>query len=217
MVEARILNHNLSQNCGDAISMRYFIAAIFISFTIMASINFETNGKVLPLPNQILKINLFALEKFSPQSTVQKTEIIKKERQQKFIDNHHAHSNFNEEKIERKELLKKQMAQNSIPTSGIGQETAKIIHQANYKLQTPVQYPNTALNQGWQGIVTLHVEVLKDGLVKDIKIAQTSGYVILDKAALRAVQKWQFNPTVIDGKAINSLVEVPVRFTINQS
>ncbi len=77
-------------------------------------------------------------------------------------------------------------------------------------------YPEFARQQGWEGAVILNVWVDKDGNVSKAKIERSSGYGILDSAALDAVKKWQFLPAKIGNLSFASKVRVPVRFILEE-
>ncbi|MDI6725490.1 MAG: TonB family protein, partial [Smithellaceae bacterium] len=53
-------------------------------------------------------------------------------------------------------------------------------------------YPSLARQRGYEGVVVLAVEVLATGAIGNIKLKKTSGYVMLDQAALEAVRSWRF-------------------------
>lgn len=94
------------------------------------------------------------------------------------------------------------------------QDSATVIREANYRKQTAPVYPRLALRRGIEGVVELHVEVLPSGLPDEIQIALSSGFSMLDMAALSAVKQWEFEPTQVGGKPVASWVRVPVRFVI---
>ena len=82
--------------------------------------------------------------------------------------------------------------------------------------QTPLpSYPAAAREQGLEGLVVLNVEVLKSGRVGEVHVAVSSGARALDQAALEAVKRWTFAPARQGGRPVDSLVEVPVKFTLN--
>ena len=58
------------------------------------------------------------------------------------------------------------------------------------------------------------VEVGADGRAEDVTVAQSSGHLMLDAAAVEAVRRWRFAPAELGGMAIASRVEVPVRFSL---
>ncbi len=103
-----------------------------------------------------------------------------------------------------------------IPNSDPGKQASTVIHEANYRKQTPPTYPRRALELGQEGMVTLHAEVTPAGLPRELKVAKSSGHRLLDMAALAAVKKWEFEPTNVNGNTITSWVRVPVRFVIQQ-
>lgn len=50
-------------------------------------------------------------------------------------------------------------------------------------------YPKSAQRKNWQGLVILRFIIEKDGLIKHISISQSSGYSVLDNAAVKALEK----------------------------
>ena len=93
-------------------------------------------------------------------------------------------------------------------------ELGNMILEAKYRKQTAPIYPSRALELGYQGNVTLHAKIMPSGMPGELKVVKSSGYSLLDKAALAAVKKWEFEPTHINGNAIVSWVRVPVNFVI---
>ena len=83
-----------------------------------------------------------------------------------------------------------------------------------YRLNPPPKYPRIARRRGYQGQVILEVLVDLEGKVVDLKIHQSSGYSILDKAALKSVRNWRFEPARRGRKPIEMWVRVPLRFQI---
>jgi len=49
-------------------------------------------------------------------------------------------------------------------------------------------YPAIARRKGWQGIVKLELHIEADGSITDLQLAETSGYSILDRAAMQCLQ-----------------------------
>jgi protein TonB len=96
-----------------------------------------------------------------------------------------------------------------------GQSNATVIHEANYRRRTAPSYPRRAYELGQQGIVTLAALVSPNGKTGQLKIEHSSGHRLLDRAAMAAVKKWEFEPLIQDGKKVSSWVRVPVKFVIN--
>lgn len=76
-------------------------------------------------------------------------------------------------------------------------------------------YPRLARRQGWEGVVRVRVQVAADGQVLAASVARSSGYEVLDEAALAAVRGWRFRPARdAQGRPRADMVEVPVRFRL---
>lgn len=73
-------------------------------------------------------------------------------------------------------------------------------------------YPPSALRRNEGGTVLLRVAVGSDGTPTDIDVVQRSGSRDLDRAAINAVNKWQFRPATRNGRPVASTVQVPVEF-----
>jgi periplasmic protein TonB len=62
-----------------------------------------------------------------------------------------------------------------------------------------------------QGIVQLLLVVGKDGRTYDIRVAQTLG-MGLDEKAIEAVSQWRFKPATLNGQAVATRIMVEVQF-----
>jgi protein TonB len=65
--------------------------------------------------------------------------------------------------------------------------------------------------------VVLDVEVLSEGKAGDVKLHQSSGYDILDNAALQTVKTWRFTPARRFGQAVTQRFLVPIKFSLEDS
>lgn len=106
-----------------------------------------------------------------------------------------------------------------LPTPGrlLLDETAKLNGgrtRVRYLESARPPYPRRAREMGWQGTVTLRVEVNSDGTVEEVSVRRTSGYPSLDEAALTAVQEWRFAPLTDGAFSMPAVVDVPVRFDL---
>jgi len=90
-----------------------------------------------------------------------------------------------------------------------------IVNMAELSAPPPV-YPPEAVHLKEEGTVLLLVLVGKDGLAKDIKVSQTSGFPLLDKEAIRTVSHWTFRPKTIDGVPVYGYAGIPVSFNLNK-
>lgn len=79
---------------------------------------------------------------------------------------------------------------------------------------TQPTYPAAALRNGVQGSVTARLQVAPSGEVTDASIVARNGQRDrdLDRAVLTTVRGWKFEPAIRDGRAIASVVNVPVDF-----
>jgi protein TonB len=86
--------------------------------------------------------------------------------------------------------------------------------QPKYKENPPPLYPKIARRRGYEGRTVLRVEVLESGRVGQLEIATSSGFDVLDNAALESVKGWSFFPGTRNGNKIRQWVMVPVRFSL---
>lgn len=56
----------------------------------------------------------------------------------------------------------------------------------------PPEYPERAQVMGWEGEVTLRLEIQSTGDVREAVVQRSSGFSILDDAALRAAKGWRW-------------------------
>lgn len=75
-------------------------------------------------------------------------------------------------------------------------------------------YPEVARREGQEGLVVLVVRVDKTGHPTSVVIKQSSKFPLLDEAATSAVTRWRFAPARAGGLPMESTVEVPIRFRL---
>jgi protein TonB len=83
-----------------------------------------------------------------------------------------------------------------------------------YRENPTPRYPRMAKRRGYEGTVLLEVLVNREGKVKELRIFHSSGYPVLDKAALSAVKKWVFESGKRGDESIEMWVKIPVRFQL---
>jgi protein TonB len=64
------------------------------------------------------------------------------------------------------------------------------------------QYPLHALERGIEGWVEVRFTISAAGTVKDPEVTASEPGSMFDRAALRAIRRWKYNPMVVDGKAV---------------
>jgi periplasmic protein TonB len=86
--------------------------------------------------------------------------------------------------------------------------------EPDYLRNPPPSYPRESRRLREQGVVLLTVSISRDGEVKGLSLKHGSGFSRLDESALVAVKSWRFKPALLAGIAIDSEVEVPIRFAL---
>ena len=69
-------------------------------------------------------------------------------------------------------------------------------------VRVPPQYPERALQRGIEGRVLIEFTISRSGSVKDAKVIAYEPSTIFNKAALKAVKQWKYNPKIVNGKAV---------------
>jgi TonB family protein len=83
--------------------------------------------------------------------------------------------------------------------------------------QTKPEYPLVARQRGWQGSVTLRLELLANGTVGEVEVAQSSGHAVLDTAAQEAAKTWTHKPAQHNDVPVTRWVSLTVNFTLDQT
>lgn len=95
------------------------------------------------------------------------------------------------------------------------QEELLITREIQLRSQpTPPIYPEQARRKKQEGLVLVRAHVDSQGATKEVKVAQSSGFSLLDEAALQAVMQWAFVPATQNKKAISAWIEVPIDFKL---
>ena len=75
-------------------------------------------------------------------------------------------------------------------------------------------YPAAALRAGASGEVVLRIEVDDRGRPAEVSVVSSSRNRDLDRAALRAVRRWRFEPALRDGQPVPGTVQQSIRFDV---
>ena len=81
----------------------------------------------------------------------------------------------------------------------------------------PPEYPKRARRRGYEGRVVIRAIVTPMGTVNSTEMVQSSGHDILDRAAIRAVRRWRFQPATRDGKPVVGTIDVPISFWLKDT
>jgi protein TonB len=69
-------------------------------------------------------------------------------------------------------------------------------------VRVPPQYPERAQQRGIEGRVLVEFTISKSGSVKDAKVIAYEPSQIFNKAAIKAILQWKYNPKIENGKAV---------------
>jgi len=83
-------------------------------------------------------------------------------------------------------------------------------------LRIPPIYPQQALNQGIEGIVTVEFTIATDGSVKDPKIVKARPEKVFDDAVLQAIRKWKYPPEIENGKPVEIRARIDIPFVLEE-
>lgn len=86
---------------------------------------------------------------------------------------------------------------------------------ADYLHNPAPQYPEIAMDRGWEGKVLMKVHVLPDGHPDSVSVIKSSGQQVLDDAAVKTVNKWSFVPAKRGDTPIAGWVTVPITFNLS--
>jgi len=106
--------------------------------------------------------------------------------------------------------------QNASPPSPV-QLDAEPDYRADYLNNPRPPYPMVARRMGYNGKVILNVEVLAEGKAGQVLLHQSSGYAILDNAALQTVKTWKFSPAKHFGQPVTQWFLVPIKFSLEDN
>ncbi len=85
-------------------------------------------------------------------------------------------------------------------------QAARLVHEV------APSYPPIARQARISGTVTLSATIAPDGTVKNLRVM--SGNPLLVESAVSAVKQWTYKPTFLNGKPVQVLTEVDVKFTL---
>ncbi len=87
----------------------------------------------------------------------------------------------------------------------------------SYFRNPPPVYPRAAREQGEEGTVVVEARVLSSGRCGQVNVIGSSGFPLLDEAAVRAVRAWVFRPATRWRKPVAFWVEIPITFRLIDS
>ncbi|MBL6621910.1 MAG: energy transducer TonB [Rickettsiales bacterium] len=116
-------------------------------------------------------------------------------------------------KIEKTKIIKNKKTIKKAITKQQNQKKNTIPTIENNKLngkKTPPSYPKRSLRLKQEGKVILKALINNEGYVIKIELSESSGYKLLDNAAIDAVRSWKYNSKELT----NYWVIIPIEFII---
>lgn len=78
-------------------------------------------------------------------------------------------------------------------------------------------YPRVAIRMGMEGLVVVDVQVNADGRAAAVRLRQSSGYDLLDEAALAMARDARFTPATLDGQPVTDWLNgLRIRFALER-
>jgi len=108
--------------------------------------------------------------------------------------------------------------QNDIRLKQSAHSKSGVMVKANpdyYQNPSP-KYPELAKQMHQEGLVMLAVDVDREGVPIKVEIKQSSGFRLLDQAAVQAVSHWKFQPGSVGNIPVESTVIIPIRFRLEK-
>jgi protein TonB len=81
-------------------------------------------------------------------------------------------------------------------------------------LRIPPVYPYRARSRNLEGHVTLQFMVRTDGGVEQVEVVESEPAAVFSSAAVKAVERWRFEPGTRQGQVVPVRVQVTLRFDI---
>jgi len=79
------------------------------------------------------------------------------------------------------------------------------------------EYPPRALSRGIEGYVIVQFTITATGLVRDVTVVDAKPKGMFDQAAVRAVERWRYNPKVEEGVAVERVgVQTMLTFKLEE-
>ena len=93
-----------------------------------------------------------------------------------------------------------------------------VVHDPKFmRRPSPPTYPARAVELDQQGVVFIRALVTVPGKPEKTVVWQSSGFPLLDSAAMAAVSRWEFEPLRRAGEVRPAWVQIPVKFRLNQT
>jgi protein TonB len=91
----------------------------------------------------------------------------------------------------------------------LGNQIVPAMKDDRFRNRPPI-YPTDAQTLGQNGTVVVLIHVSENGVATGADVVESSGFEVLDRAAVTAVLKWHFRPAMRDGRTV--AFDMPFRF-----
>jgi protein TonB len=81
-------------------------------------------------------------------------------------------------------------------------------------LQKSPDYPPLAKKAGKSGKVVLQMKIGSDGRVSDVEVVSAEPEGLFETAAIEAIEKWRFQPAMVGGERVATIVKIPLKFEL---
>jgi len=88
-----------------------------------------------------------------------------------------------------------------------------IVQPKGIRMPQP-NYPEASRKRGEEGDVLLKVEVLVNGRVGQAEVEESSGFALLDEAALRTIRNWRFTTALKGREEVACWINIPIKFKL---
>ncbi|SON53402.1 energy transducer TonB [Vibrio tapetis] len=116
------------------------------------------------------------------------------------------------------QVLSKTSAQEDTaqPQQQVPPSAPKMVKKPSFSAKpTPINYPRNAKRRNIEGLVLVEIWIDEQGKQTKQIVVDSSGYPMLDQAALNAITQWQFKSYRDKGQLIAHRVQVPISFELN--
>ena len=188
-----------------------FIAA---SLLLHAALFIQATQQDIILPAETGNIMSITITQNSITEKINYEKLIEKKLVEIKTDNKFTEKQNNPNNID-KATSKNTDASESVKISSSSSKT-KIISLLRDKIQQHFYYPKLAQRRNWQGKVQLAFDVNTRGSIKNISVKQTSGYDILDNAAMSALNKVSTIPDYWIEKEYFSDLKLTIQYRLEE-
>jgi len=101
-------------------------------------------------------------------------------------------------------------------SSPVAPRQAKVDAPAKPRRNIRPDYPRESRQRDEEGDVTLEIDVNAQGAVDDVRVAKSSGFPLLDEAAVKAARTARFSPAKSHGRPVASTVRLALDFRLKR-